>query len=291
MAEKIKWLTYDIETTPLKAWGWRCGKTRIVHSMLDKAWNTYDVICITYCYNDGKGPQVLHWGYEDEDSTSMLAKFDKIIKHAQDNNIIVVGKNNKRFDDKHINTHRWLNGQQPMPDWMKYTQDLEQQLRRFFYLPSMSLDYVSELRGLGGKIKMEFSDWEYIVNFKKGKILEKIIGTEHLEAISMLIFGREWSEIKTEGPRALHKMITYGKKDAKDTLDLIIDVSKHCEFKSNVLQSRGGPKCKECGSADLKRNGKRTINGTEWQTYYCKTNSEYAGRAVLKENGSVGKLS
>ena len=291
MSNKIKWLTYDIETTPLKSWVWRCGETRINHGMLDKAWNTYDIICITYCYSDGKPAKALHWGLEDGDSTKMLAKFDQIIKHAQDNNIIIIGKNNKRFDDKHINTHRWLNGQAAMPDWIKYTQDLEQQLRKYFYLPSMSLDYVSELRGLGGKLKMEFSDWEHIVNYKRGKILEKRIGLVALKSIAPYVFGREWSVIRVEGPKALQKMIDYGKKDAKDTLDLVLDVSKHCEFKSNVVQSKNDiHKCKECGSTNLKRNGTRVISGNTYQTFYCLDNHEYAGRAQIKADGTTGKL-
>src|SRR5690606_33934253 len=140
------------------------------------------------------------------------------------------------------------------------------------------------------KLKMEFSDWEHIVNYKRGKVLEKKIGLVALKAISPNVFGREWSVIKVEGPKALQKMIDYGKKDAKDTLDLVLDVSKHCEFKSTVLQRRGDVhRCKECGSTNLKRNGKRIISGNEWQTFYCLDNNEYAGRAQLKADCTCGK--
>lgn len=290
--EKPEMLIYDIETTPLKFWGFQTGNQFLSHSSLDKACNRYDVICVTYCFNDGKPAQGIHWGHGDGGSAIVLKNFDKIIKSAQDRNCIIIGKNNKRFDDKHLNTHRWLNNEAPMPDWIKYTDDLESQLRKYFYLPSYSLDYVSTIKGLGGKIKMELQDWVNIVNYKMAKVLITKIGKVAVKKISKNIFGYELDDVLQKGYTSLEQMVSYGKKDAEDTREIILDVSSHCEFKSNKLQYRNQLRCKDplCGSSNIHKNGSRVVNGLLYQKFQCAAHNGYAGRALVKADGSYGKL-
>lgn len=289
---KPELLVYDLETTPLKFWGFRTGKQFMGHNSLDRAHNRYDVICVTYCFNDGKPAQGIHWGHDDGGSESVLKQFDTIIKQAQDRNCIIIGKNNKRFDDKHLNTHRWLNGQEPMPDWIKYTEDLEQQLRKYFYLPSYSLDYVSSIKGLGGKMKMELQDWINIVNYKQAKILIKKLNHTSVYKISKDIFGYELDDVLANGYECLERILEYGKKDSEDTRDIILDVSAHCEFKSNKLQYKGQVRCKDplCGSTNIAKNGTRVSGGLLYQTWKCNTHRGYAGMSLIKKDGSLGKI-
>lgn len=288
-----KLFIYDIETTYLKANTFSLGKQIVNHKCLDKAHNMYDIICISYGYTDSDKVHTLHWGYGPESSASMIAKFDKVIKKVQDENIPIIGKNNKRFDDKHLNTHRWLNGEPGMPEWGKYTDDLETQLRRYFYLPSYSLDYVSEIKGLGGKKRMEFSHWVNIQDYKHAQRLIALIGLKAVTKISELVFKRPLKEVLREGKKALKEMCIYNQKDVSDTKEIILDVSKHCEFKSNVIADyKGQLRCKDpsCGSTNIKKNGPRISNGIKYWQFYCNDHNGYAGKARRLNDGTWGKM-
>ena len=87
--------------------------------------NTYNIICITYCWNDGKPGKALSWDYETQDSSLMIEEFDKIVKQAD----LVIGQNSDSFDIKHINTQRLMHGLTPMPEWATQTDDLLKQVR------------------------------------------------------------------------------------------------------------------------------------------------------------------
>lgn len=249
--QKKKILFYDIETTPLQAWVWRCGKQVVRHPQLVAGRNIYDVICITYCWNDKKKAESLDWGYTEQDSSQMIAQFDEIIKSAD----VTIGKNSDSFDVKHINTRRMLSGLPGMSDWARYTDDLEKQMRKHFYLPSYSLDYFSEILGFGGKIKMEFDDWINIV--------------EQTDA----------------GLKSFNKMIKYGKKDVTDTRDLW----NHCE-QHFTPKIRNLDRCPQCKSLDFFKNGTRISGMTTYQRYDCKKCGCYVGRAPIKSNGQLGTL-
>jgi hypothetical protein len=138
-------MVYDIETAPLQAWVWRCGDQYVGHNQLVKgARSNYDIICISWAFNDGVPARVLDWGYKEQNSKNLVERFDKIIKAEQDKGTIIFGKNNKKFDDKHVNTQRFLHGLAPMPDWVKYTEDLERQCRKITYL--LCWDWAERLR-------------------------------------------------------------------------------------------------------------------------------------------------
>jgi DNA polymerase elongation subunit (family B) len=247
--EKRKILFYDIETTPLKAYVWRLGEQVVRHSQLMSDGMLSDIICIAYCWNDGKRAKVLDWGYEEQNSEPMLAEFDEIIKSAD----VVVGKNSDRFDNKHINTHRLLSDRPGMPDWTKYTDDLEKQLRKHFALPSYSLDYVSNLLGLGGKTKMEFSDWVDIV------------------------------EQRNES--SFNKMLRYNKKDVEDTRAIWEYCEKHFTPKMEYVNKGGPHVCPTCGSDKLTKAGVKYSLRSAYQTYFCKGHNGYGGRQLINHRG------
>jgi hypothetical protein len=256
--KKPKILFYDIETSPLRAWVWRLGKQVVRHIQLDDDYNKYGIICITYCWNDGKPAKAIDWGYKEQDSSKVVERFDKIIKQAD----ITIGKNSDRFDVKHINTIRMMNNLSPMPEWVKYTDDLEKQMRKYFYLPSYGLDYFSDLLGFGGKIKMEFQDWIDIV--------EKTPG---------------------QGRQKLKKMVNYGKKDVEDTRALWNYVSKHFDHKFNMATYNQDMVCKHCGSSHIHKNGIRQSGQSMYQLFFCTEHGGYAGRAAIRKNNTLGSIS
>lgn len=280
---KLKILFYDIETAPLKFWGWRPGEQFLGHANLDKAHSQYHIISIQYCWNDGKPGKHMHWGKGAEiDNDNMILEFDKLVKSAD----LVIGKNNKRFDDKHINAQRMLQQLPQNVDWIKYTDDLEQQFRKHFNLPSQSLDYISSQLGLGGKVKMELQDWVNICDLKKLRQVESVAGKMITRLLCPILFARTYSEIVTDGVSSFDKMMEYGTKDVVDTRSIWIFGEHHFESKFNMASYVDEIlACKRpgCGSTNLYKNGFRYGGKTKYQRFNCSDCGGYAGRSPVKE--------
>lgn len=254
MANKPKILFFDIETSPLLVYVWRLGEQVVGHYQLAKERDGYGIICISYAWNDNKSAKTIDWGYDVQDTGKVIREFDKIIKQAD----IAIGKNSDRFDLRHINTQRMLNNLPPMPEWVGQTDDVEKQLRKYFILPSYSLDYISREIGLGGKVKMQFSDWVDIVEKKNRASFEK--------------------------------MKTYNRKDVLDTRAVWNKIAPHVKPKFNQSAFYGDFRCANCGSQDLKKDGIRHSGKTSYQMYFCRNHNGYAGRVPLSESGKLGKM-
>ncbi len=247
-------LFFDIETTPLLGWLWRCGEQHVRHSQLKAPYDKYRIITIGYCWNDGLPAKTINWGWHKQDTASVIEKFDKIIKQAD----IAIGKNSDRFDVKHINTQRFLAGLPALPEWATRTDDVEKQLRKHFIFPSYGLDYVSSQLGLGGKRKMEMQDWTDIVE-KKDK-------------------------------KKLAKMDDYCAKDVEDTRALWNMIKAHVTPKFNMATFLDDQVCKNCGSSSIVKDGTTYSGRTRYQKFRCNSHGGYAGRATFKKDGSYGRI-
>lgn len=245
---KHKILYFDIETLPLKAYVWRTGKQFVGHKQLVPEASMNNIICITYCWNDGKKGKALEWNYEAQDCSKMIKEFDELVKQAD----IVIGKNSDRFDVKHINTQRMLHGLTPFPEWADTRDDLEKQMRKYFALPSQALDYISAQLGYGGKIRMEFQDWIDIME-----------------------------QNGNAGKKAFKKMVKYGIKDVEDTRAVWNRVEKYIKPKFNAATYLGGIVCVHCGSSNIKKNGTRVAGKSTYQNYYCNGHGGYAGKRTI----------
>lgn len=295
-------MTYDIETTPLRSYHFGLGKQVLTHSNLDDTMSNYEIISISWMFDTDKEAKTMDWGEKGLGAQDMIRKFDKIIKSAQAAGIVIIGKNNKKFDNKHINTQRWLNpGLGSFPDWVHLTDDLETQLRKYFYFPSYSLDAISKLKGLGGKKKMEMQDW--IDNVKYKQLQRAVIQIQNLKGSNKLsqrersiieyFLGDRYDEIVRKGKRALKKMRVYNKTDTEHTMSLILSVEPHVTFKTTAVPSyRGELKCQQqtCQSPNLYKNGKRPRNGVIYQRFGCKDCGRHAGYAQILANGKYGKM-
>ncbi|KKL92561.1 hypothetical protein LCGC14_1883440, partial [marine sediment metagenome] len=245
---KPKILFYDIETRPLLVYVWRLGEQVVRHHQLAEQGKKYDIICISFAWNDGKPAKVFHWGYKAQNSSKMIREFDKIIKQAD----ITIGKNSDRFDVKHINTQRLIHNLPPLPEWVDNTDDVEKQLRKYFSFPSMSLDYVSKELGLGGKVKMEFSDWVDIVE-KTNKA-------------------------------SFRKMCKYNQKDVEDTRAIWNWIQSHVKPKLNMATFHDDFCCSNCGSKNVRKDGIRRRGKTTYQMLYCRGHNGYAGRVAITKS-------
>lgn len=282
---KQKILFYDIETTLLLNYVFSLGKQFVRHNQLLQGYfSRTHIICITYKWGHEKKTHVLDWGQSLGDEKRMVKKFDKLITQAD----VIIGKNSNRFDNKHINTQRLWYDLDGMPDWIKRTDDLETQMRKYFYLPSNSLDYFSEQLGFGGKRKMEFQDWVSIAE-------QRMV---HLSSInksnSMLIevlTGKTLTRINRLGDKAIKKMLTYGKKDTSDTAAIWNKCIKHFDPKHSQSIMLDHLACKTCGSSNIIKNGIRYSGKTKYQTFFCNDHNGYAGRAPIREKSkTVGKI-
>lgn len=229
-----KILIYDIETSPIVSAHFGLGKQVIRHGQLLEPFNYYRILSIAYTWIHEDKVHNLVFDQKNRCCKKLIQDFAALLKEAD----IVLGKNNFRFDDKHISSQMLLHGitDQEKAIWETIREDLESQMRRHFYLPSYSLDYISSLVGLGGKDKMEFSDWveSYIL----------------------------------QCPKALNKMVVYGNKDVRDTRDLILLLWPFMRFKYN-LSKTNGLVCKKCGGHNLIKNGKRMQKSGLRQQFLC----------------------
>ena len=254
-----KILVYDIETTPVLAWIWRCGDQVVRHAQLHKDLNETKVICVTYRWLHEKKAKALVFDIKKQCDKKVIKEFDKLIDEAD----IILGKNNTKFDDKHINMRRFRHGLDPKPEWSRKSDDLERWMRRHFNMQSYALDYFDKICGGEGKISMSLPDWIDIVSYKTNK---------------------------SKALKSLRKMVKYGKKDADDTAELIKQVQPYIIPKFNHAAYHGDHRCTNCGSQNIYRNGTQLIGNTLKQRWACKDHGGHAGYTTIKKNGTDSKI-
>lgn len=204
----------------------------------------------------------------------------------------VIGKNSNKFDNKHINIQRLWHDLPGDPDWIKYTDDIEQQLRKFFNAPSYSLDYFSQQLGLGGKNSMEFDDWVAINQYRLLQILgKKFSSSKAINEVCLILFGQDVKEIEKKGKMALKKMFTYGLKDSDDSTELFKKCSKHFKLKFNhATYYNDDMVCPGCGSFNLIKHAKRTTLKGTYQRYMCKDCGTTCQRPINRKSGKEGRM-
>lgn len=275
MKDTRKVLFYDIETSLVKALLFRLGKQVVRHTQLLPRNQVTGIITIQYCWKHEKKGKVML--VDIHNPHEAIRKFDALIREAD----VVIGKNNNRFDDKHINMHRLLDpASEGMPEWVFHkSDDLEKQFRKHFNMLSYSLDYASELLGLGGKISMQFSDWVDIFCLQELQKIETASGKEAAKATAPILYSASYTEIMRKGKVALKKMTDYGAKDVEDTRDMWLYFEKHITPRFSHSSNQDGFSCKECGSTNLRKNGYYTSRAkVKYTQYYCKDHNGYAGK-------------
>ena len=287
--EGPKILIYDIETSLSMAYLFSMGKQVIRHGSLLKGYfSRTHIISIQYRWVHEKKTKLLTWGESIADEKKMIEDFDKLISQAD----CVIGKNSARFDDKHINSQRLWHDLPGNPDWMKFTDDIERQMRRFFNLQSYSLDYFSEQLGLGGKTKMDFSDWVHIGEYRTLQLLgvksAKLVAIDNM---CQIMFGKNVKDITRDGKVALKKMFAYGIKDTDDTTELFKLCSKHFKLKFNhAVYHQDDRICPSCGADALIKHAIRVSGKTRYQRYRC-TKCGTTCQRPLSKTGKEGKIS
>lgn len=280
-------LFYDIETGLLLANVFRPGEQVVRSNQLIDSTLVTPIITISYAMN--KEPvQCLKVDPKDPNSThKIMEKFKTLIDSAD----IVIGKNNHRFDDKHINTQAMLMGLDLGEAWLNKSDDLEKQLRRYFAFPSNSLDHISRTLGLGGKDKMDFSDWVSIKQYMDCMAAREMFGEEGSRAIAEVMYVSRLENIIKKGIKALNKMAKYNKKDVEDTRTIWYYLFKHVKHK-HTYKDKKQFICTKCGSDNVRKNGMIRIEsktGKKVTYMYCNNHQGCAGKVYLDESGKDAK--
>jgi hypothetical protein len=230
---KPRVLLFDIETKPVKFWGWRTGDTYLRHDQIVEG-ERFDIICICYRWAHEKKVNALTWDKQ-QSSAKMINDFVKVLETAD----VVVGQNSDSFDVKQVNTQRMLHGQPPIA-WPT-SEDTRKQIKKHFYVTSSSLAYMSQL--LGGKKKqvdMNFQDWVDIVDKRSAK--------------------------------KLAKMVLYCKRDVDAMYDVWKKIAPYVEVRAHRGKAarNGNASCPSCGHADTLRIGGRLTLAGRVQRLQCK---------------------
>lgn len=270
-------LTYDIETKLKQFFGFACGETVLRHTQLTRrSAHQHNIICIAAKWYDSDKVMLFK-------GDNAVEEFDKEARKAD----VCMGKNNVRFDVKYINTERMMQGLKPYPEWMDSSEDLEQQLRKNFNFTSQSLDYISELMGFGGKVKMEFQDWVDIHNYE---LLEDIEEFEYPISAnqSHVLFRETRATVIRKGKAALKKMYFYNKKDVLDTEAVLVKVMPYIRLKKSA--SMEGKGCTTCGSTNLVGTKIISKGQTRYQQFDCLEHNGYGGKATIRYNKQRNKV-
>lgn len=201
---KIRVLIYDIETTYVLARVWRTGEQYINHDQIVDGDKT-SIICIGYKWYGEPTTHCLVWD-KNQDSEKMIDAFTKIVEQAD----LVVAHNGDKFDTKHLNTQRLIQGKSPI-NWPS-SEDTLKQIRRIFALPSYRLDYISKLLTGSGKKEMSFRDWVEIKENKSAKHLAKMVSYCKVDVRKLEEVYRKVERFLV--PKINAGLIVHGTKDA-----------------------------------------------------------------------------
>lgn len=229
-----KVLVYDIETSRVKADLWWTGKQFVNHKQLR---SEPTIISISWKWCGEDEVHSLTWDKNHCDE-KMLKKFLKEYNSAS----LVIGQNNNSFDNKWINTRAAKHGLHV--DRFVKSFDIYRMAKRYFRLPSYSMDYMAKYFGLTPKQTHEgMLMWE------------------------MIEYGS-----KSEKKEYLQKMVNYNVGDIVTTEELYLTLKPYFGSVTNKAVQMGLPKwaCPVSGSKNVKLL--KTIfteMGTVQRILYC----------------------
>lgn len=210
-----KILVYDIETSRIKADVWWTGKQYISHKQLREEAR---IISISWKWVGEDKVYSLTWDKNHCDK-KMMKEFLAVYNSAE----MVIGQNNNSFDNKWINT-RAAKHRLKVNRFVK-SFDIYRMAKRYFRLPSYSMDYMSKYFGLTPKQSHDgMIMWEMIEN-----------GT------------------KKEQKEYLQKMVDYNVGDIITTEELYLTLKPYFHRVTNMAVIQGKPKycCASCGVDDV----------------------------------------
>ncbi len=223
----MKILFLDLETSPNLAHVWGLWNQNIAISQLV---SSTEVICFGARWNDSK--KVIFKSVHHHGKDAMLEEMHRVLSEAD----VVIGWNSQSFDSKHMMREFLQAGMLPPAPYKDL--DLMRVVKSQFRMPSNKLDYVSQLLGVGAKVK--HSGFDLWLNCMAGdKAAWKEMKEYQIQDVNLLVdlyeILKPW--IKSGPNAALHDGIADG--------------------------------CRNCASTNLIRRGFATTNTARYQRYVC----------------------
>ncbi len=207
-----KILVYDIETSRVTAKLWWTGKTYVRHSQII---SDPKIISIAWKMIDEDVIHSLTWDNNHCDE-KMIKEFLKVYNGAD----MVIGQNNKNFDDRWLNA-RALKHRLFVNTYVK-SFDIMKQSKKLFRLISYSMDYTTKYLG---------------TTFKESH--------EGLHMWDMIEDGT-----KEEQKEYLSKMVKYNEGDIRATEEMFLEMAPYLGnvIHLGVLAGKGKSSCPRCSS-------------------------------------------
>lgn len=223
----MKILFLDLETSPNLAHVWGLWQQNVAISQLV---NSTEVICFGARWHDGKSvifKSQFHHGKE-----AMLKEMHRLLSEAD----VVVGWNSQSFDSKHMMREFLEAGMLPPAPYKDL--DLMRVVKSQFRLPSNKLDYVSQLLGVGAKVKHSgFDLWLDCMAGKKDA----------------------WKEMKEYQIQDVNLLV-----DLYEILKPWVKNGPHSALHDGVEDG-----CRNCSSTNLQRRGYAKTTSATYQRFQC----------------------
>jgi len=226
----------DLETTPILAWVWNLYPNYISIDQIEQDWM---MLCWAAKWHGEEEVMYAAQWLEKDKSNKAGQKLNKANEFAIVEKLwyllneadIVVAHNAEKFDVKKINAKFFEYGLTP-PHPYKVVDTLKTS-RKCFGLTSHKLDYITQLKGYGHKLKTDFDTWLLAMSGDKET-------REH--------------------------MLEYNIHDVVLLEDIYTEMMP---WHKGHLIPAGGMTCK-CGSTNLKKAGTTRLTAGLYQTYRCR---------------------
>lgn len=223
----MKVLVYDIETSPNLAYCWGLWQQNIGPKSGQLVQST-SMLCFGAKWHEERGRVQVHRG------EGMVAAAHALFDEAD----VVVGWNNKKFDDKHMAREFLEYGLKPPSPYKSI--DLMQVVRSKFKFQSNSLEYVSQR--LLGKGKVETGGFDL------------------------------WLGVMRDDPKAWAQMERYQVGDVRRTDELYTVLKPWITGHPSVPLADGYADllaCNNCGSTRVQKRGYQRTGVSQFHQYQC----------------------
>lgn len=246
-------LLLDIETAPLLTYVWHIHKNRIGTHQIEKDWFMLSWAAKWHgekkMYGDSCYKHNKHYKKNPKCDKKIMQGLWDLMNEAD----FVITHNGNGFDIPKIYTRFLLNGfTKPSPFKSIDTMSIA---KHVFGFTSNSLDYIANLLGVGGKYDSGGMD--------------------------------TWKDCLKEKKSAWDRMLKYNKKDV-ELLEKVYNVLRSWNKRAPnfaMYVDDNDPRCIECGSKDIKKDGTVPLTAGKYQTYRC--NNPDCGRSWMRGNTNL----
>jgi hypothetical protein len=255
---KPKFLTLDIETTPLRSYHWGLFDQNIGLDMIETEWSILSFAAkwlgkreVIYADTSGRGKDKVR------DDKKLCRQLWHLLNEAD----IIIAQNGVSFDVKKINARLLEQGFGP-------------------YAPIRVID---TLRAARAHFKFTSNKLEW-----QSKHLTDSPKSKHKRFPGIEL----WLECMADNPLAWRELKQYNIQDVRATEKLYIKQRPWISSHPNVgtYNLRGDVQCPKCGSSNLQARGKQVLQAGVYQRFACQECGGWARAKMMMNTRDVRKV-